>query len=150
VFNEVSTGATDDIDKATDVARNMMTRLGMHEKLEQMTYDEPRQSFLGENILGSTPRNYAEETAREIDCAVCELMTEARERALGMLRENRTQLEQGDTALLARETRHLTPGLHETTIAARYEPLFAFGSASTLNVSITTASSTALRARFAS
>lgn len=104
VFGEISTGASDDLDKATDIARNMVTRFGMHEKLGQMTYDEPRQSFLGESVLGSTPRKYSEETAREIDCAVRELTTDARERALGILQENRSQLEQGATALLARET----------------------------------------------
>ncbi|MGB5764055.1 MAG: hypothetical protein WBM58_16055, partial [Sedimenticolaceae bacterium] len=89
---------------ATDIARNMVTRFGMYEKLGQMTYEEPRQSFLGENILGSTPRNYSEETAREIDCAVRELTTAARERALSILTANRAQLEQGATMLLAKET----------------------------------------------
>lgn len=104
VFNEISTGATDDLDKATDIARNMVTRFGMHEKLGQMTYDEPRQSFLGENILGTSVRNYSEDTAREIDCAVRELMVEARQRALAILQENRAQLEQGAAALLVKET----------------------------------------------
>jgi len=104
IFDEISTGATDDLDKATDIARNMVTRFGMYEKLGQMTYEEPRQSFLGENILGSTPRNYSEETAREIDCAVRELTTAARERALSILTANRVQLEQGATMLLAKET----------------------------------------------
>ena len=104
VFEEISTGATDDLDKATDIARNMVTRFGMHDKLGQMTYEEPRQSFLGENMLGSTPRNYSEETAREIDCAVRELTTAAREAALKILSANRPQLEQGAALLLARET----------------------------------------------
>jgi cell division protease FtsH len=104
VFDEISTGATDDLDKATDIARNMVTRFGMHEKLGQMTYDEPRQAFLGENVLGSTPRNYSEETAREIDCALRELTASARERALAILKANRAQLDQGAALLLAKET----------------------------------------------
>ncbi|MDH3280404.1 MAG: ATP-dependent zinc metalloprotease FtsH [Gammaproteobacteria bacterium] len=104
VFNEISTGATDDLDKATDIARNMVTRFGMYEKLGQMTYEEPRQSFLGDAVLGSTPRNYSEETAREIDCAVRELTTTARERALAILDANRSQLEQGAALLLEQET----------------------------------------------
>ena len=104
VFDEISTGATDDLDKATDIARNMVTRFGMHEKLGQMTYEEPRQSFLGEAMLSSTPRNYSEETAREIDCAVRELTTAAREKALAILTNNRKQLEQGANRLIEKET----------------------------------------------
>ena len=104
VFGEISTGATDDLDKATDIARNMVTRFGMHEKLGQMTYEEPRQSFLGEAMLGSTPRNYSEETAREIDCAVRELTTAARQKAVAILTKNRSQLEQGANRLMEKET----------------------------------------------
>jgi len=104
VFGKISTGAADDLDKATDIARNMVTRYGMHDKLGQMTYEEPRQSFLGESILGATPRNYSEETAREIDCAVRELTTSAREQALAILTANREQLEQGAVLLLEKET----------------------------------------------
>jgi cell division protease FtsH len=104
ILGEISTGAADDLDKATDIARNMVTRFGMHEKLGQMTYEEPRQSFLGEAMLGSTPRTYSEETAREIDCAVRELTAAAREKALAILTTNRDQLEQGSARLLEKET----------------------------------------------
>ena len=95
--------------EATDIARNMVTRFGMYEKLGQMTYEEPRQSFLGENMLGSTPRNCSEETAREIDCAVLELTTAARQRALEILTTNRFQLEQGAALLLASEIPRPSP-----------------------------------------
>lgn len=104
VFEEVSTGAADDLDKATDIARNMVTRFGMSEKLGQMTYEEQRQSFLGQVQMGATPRNYSEETAREIDCAVRELTDNAREQAMTILRTYRKQLDQGAKLLLDKET----------------------------------------------
>jgi cell division protease FtsH len=104
VFEEISTGAADDLDKATDIARNMVTRFGMYEQLGQMTYEEPRSTFLGEAGLNLAPRQYSEETAREIDCAVRELTEQAREKALLILRTNRTKLEDGARKLLEKET----------------------------------------------
>ncbi len=103
VFEEISTGATDDLDKATDIARNMVTRFGMSEKLGQMTYEEQRQGFLGQ-VQGLAARNYSEETAREIDCAVRELTDSARERAMQILSTYRKQLDQGAKLLLNKET----------------------------------------------
>jgi cell division protease FtsH len=104
VFEEISTGAADDLDKATDIARNMVTRFGMYEQLGQMTYEEPRSTFLGEAGLNLASRQYSEETAREIDCAVRELTEQAREKALRILRINRTKLEDGARKLLEKET----------------------------------------------
>jgi cell division protease FtsH len=88
VFGEISTGAADDLDKATDIARNMVTRFGMVEKLGQMT------------------RNYSEETAREIDCAIRELTDRAREKATQILNTYRKQLNDGAKRLLEKETLH--------------------------------------------
>lgn len=104
VFEEISTGAADDLDKVTDIARNMVTRFGMSEKLGQMTYEEQRPSFLGQPLGGMAQRNYSEETAREIDCAVRELTDKAREKALQILRTYREQLERGAKLLLEKET----------------------------------------------
>jgi cell division protease FtsH len=106
VFNEISTGAADDLDKATDIARNMVTRFGMAEKLGQMTYEESYPRFLGQPFAAGTQRNYSEETAREIDCAVRELTDEAREKALAILTAHRQLLERGARLLLERETLH--------------------------------------------
>lgn len=103
VFEEISTGAADDLDKATDIARNMVTRFGMSEKLGQMTYEEQRQGFLGQ-APGLAARNYSEETAREIDCAVRELTDRAREQAMQILSTYRKQLDQGAKLLLDKET----------------------------------------------
>jgi cell division protease FtsH len=83
----------------------MVARFGMHEKLGLMTYETPRQTFLGENAFAHfADREFSEETAREIDCAVRELTTGAFERALGVLRNYRSQLEQGARLLLEKET----------------------------------------------
>ena len=104
-FDQVSTGAADDLDKATDIARNMVTRFGMSDKLGQMTYEEQRQTFLGQaQFDGRGGRSYGEETAREIDCAVRELTNRARERAVEILQTYRGQLDRYAKLLLEKET----------------------------------------------
>ena len=83
----------------------MVTRFGMSDALGQMTYEEERQSFLGEAGLGlAAHRTYSEETAREIDCAVRELTEQARQKATDVLASNRSQLEEGVRRLLEKET----------------------------------------------
>ena len=105
VFNEASTGAADDLNKATDIARNMVARFGMDDKLGLVTYETPRQTFLGENAFAHfAEREFSEDTAREIDRAVRELTTGAFEKALGILRKYHGQLERGAKLLLEKET----------------------------------------------
>ena len=105
IFDEISTGAADDLDKATEIARSMVTRYGMAEDLGQMSYERPRAPFLGNGGYGGgQARDYSEETAREIDCAVRHLTDRARERAEQILQRNRRQLEEGAALLLERET----------------------------------------------
>jgi cell division protease FtsH len=104
VFDEISTGAADDLSRATDIARNMVTRYGMSEALGQMTYEEQPHPFLGEIALGMAERTYSEETAREIDCAVRKLIEQARDKASGILESHRSQLEDGAQRLLEKET----------------------------------------------
>jgi cell division protease FtsH len=104
VFDRLSTGASDDLNKATDIARSMVTRFGMSEALGQMTYDEPPERYLPGGPLMGHPREYSEETAREIDCAVRALVEAAFERASAVLRERRPVLEAGACKLLEQET----------------------------------------------
>jgi cell division protease FtsH len=104
IFSEVTTGAMDDLAKASDIARNMVTRYGMSDKLGQMTYEEQRQSFLGQTQFTAQERQYSEETAREIDCAVRELTEKARQKALHILQTFRKELEEGAALLLEKET----------------------------------------------
>jgi len=104
IFSEVTTGAADDFDKVTQIARAMVTRYGMSDKLGQMTYEEQRQSFLGQTPFPTHERRYSEETAREIDCAVRELTDRAREKALAILTIFRQELEDTAMQLLEKET----------------------------------------------
>jgi cell division protease FtsH len=104
VFEQVSTGAADDLQKITDIARAMVLRYGMEDKLGQVVFEQQRRSFLGEGMPELGPREYSEETAREIDCAVRELTSLARELALSVLRANRSALDQGAQRLLETET----------------------------------------------
>lgn len=124
VFNEVTTGAADDLYKATDIARNMVTRYGMAVKLGQMAYEERQQSLLGERPGGLYERHYSEETAREIDCAVRELTQQAREKALHILLTFRKELEQGASLLLEKETllAEELPKLERSKLAAVEKP----------------------------
>jgi cell division protease FtsH len=102
VYGHLSTGAADDLSKTTDIARNMVTRFGMGGKLGPVTYEAEPNGFLGP--MGGTRRLYAEETAREIDVAVREIVERAFERARAILSRNRTLLDESARALLVKET----------------------------------------------
>ncbi len=106
IFDEISTGAADDLAKATDIARSMVMRYGMNETLGHVAYEQETTPFLGtpEGAAGWQPRRYGEETAREIDRAVRELVQAAFDRAVDILRSHRDNLEQGARRLLEKET----------------------------------------------
>jgi len=106
-FAEVSTGAADDLVRATDIARQIATRFGMHESLGQAVLEQDRSGFLGEDRLGFNPRDHSEATAREVDLVVRGLMDIAYRRALDLLEKARPDLEAGAQLLLERET--ITP-----------------------------------------
>ena len=107
VFNEVSTGAADDLDRATDIARQMVTRFGMAEALGQRVYEPQRQALLGDALMGMKPKDYSDETNREIDMAVRDLVDEAYGIAKATLNERRRELDLGTSLLLEKET--ITP-----------------------------------------
>jgi cell division protease FtsH len=102
VFGHLSTGAADDLSKATDIARNMVARYGMGGKLGPVTYESEPNGFLGQ--MGGSRRLYAEETAREIDVAVRDIVESAFQRARAVLQKNRTLLDESARQLLERET----------------------------------------------
>jgi cell division protease FtsH len=102
VYGHLSTGAANDLSKATDIARSMVTRYGMGDALGPVTYEPEPDGFLGQ--LGGARRLYGEETAREIDVAVRDLVRSAFERARAILVANRALLDEGAQALLAKET----------------------------------------------
>jgi cell division protease FtsH len=103
VFEEVSTGAADDLVKVTGIARSIVMRFGMDEKLGNVVYEEERPTFLGQPSP-APERNYSEATAREIDCAVREIVARAFERTVGLLAAHRALLEEAARELLVRET----------------------------------------------
>ncbi len=105
IFGELSTGAADDLNKATDIARNMVMRYGMDATLGQAIYVEDQPRFL-EGIIRppSTGGTYSQETAREIDCAVRAMIDRAFDRATAILTRHRDVLEKTAARLLEQET----------------------------------------------
>jgi cell division protease FtsH len=104
VFGHLSTGASDDLNRVTEIARSMVTRYGMVPELGHVTYDTERAGFLGSAGLGGVQRLYSDDTAREIDAAVREIVARCYERAKDLLNRNRALLEESAKLLLTRET----------------------------------------------
>jgi len=104
VFDHLSTGAADDLAKATDIARSMATQYGMFPELGHVSYEQPGQRFLGPDMLAPQRRGYSEATAREIDAAVRQSVDGAYVRAREILARNRPLLERGAEQLLVTET----------------------------------------------
>ena len=104
MLGRLSTGAADDLAKATEIARSMVMRFGMHPVLGLASYEPERPVFLQTEFQPFSPRRFSEATAREIDCAVRELLAAALERADSILNARRAALERISTALLERET----------------------------------------------
>jgi cell division protease FtsH len=103
VFGHLSTGAADDLAKVTDIARSMVMRFGMVKALGHVAYEEERAPFLG-GPLPQGHREYSEETAREIDVAVREIVKSCYDRALGILSREKNLLENWARRLLEKET----------------------------------------------
>jgi cell division protease FtsH len=105
VFSHLSTGASDDLVKATDVARSMVLRYGMSEQLGHVAYERDRQPLLGTPMpFDGQHQDYSDETERYIDHAVRELTGYALERAVRILQRNREVLEETAQLLLQKET----------------------------------------------
>jgi cell division protease FtsH len=105
IFGKVSTGAADDLAKASDLARSAAAQYGMAVALGDVAYDRQRSLLLqGAQQPSLFERSYSEETAREIDCAVREMVARASDRAFEELKSRRTILERGAKKLLEKET----------------------------------------------
>jgi cell division protease FtsH len=104
VFNRFSTGAADDLQKVTDIARNMVTRYGMSSELGHVTYEQDNRTFLGGPAVEYHERRYSEATAREIDTAVKTIIDEAFARSTALLRGQRDVLDRCAHVLLEKET----------------------------------------------
>jgi cell division protease FtsH len=104
VFNEISTGATDDLVRATDLARAMVLRYGMSNALGNVAYDRERAAYLQPDIPVPQSREYSEETAKAIDNTVRAMVDRALERAISILKANRSLLDRAAEELLKSET----------------------------------------------
>ena len=103
VFDELSSGAHDDLDKATRLARKMITEFGMSEELGPLTFGQKYDSpFLGRDM--TRDRDYSEEVAAAIDREVRAVIHECYTRAMDLLQKHRDRLDQVADALLERET----------------------------------------------
>lgn len=102
-FAEISTGAADDLAKATEIARNMVARFGMDPVLGPVAYESEAAPLLGTGGEWQ-PRHYSETTAGAIDLAVRRLIDGAFAEAVAILTANRALLDRAAAALLARET----------------------------------------------
>ncbi len=106
VFGHLSTGAADDLRRVTDIARSMVTRYGMSDRLGSVAYDrDPRNFLTGPDLpLPQREETYAEETAAAIDQEVRSIVHTAMDRALAILRDKREVLERSARKLLEKET----------------------------------------------
>ena len=116
VFHNPTTGAGNDIEKATALARAMVTQYGMSERIGAVRFGEDNsQPFLGRDLGHS--RNYSEEIAAAIDQEISSLIAHAHQEAFDILDENRDVLDRLVLELMEKET------LHKEEVARIFEPL---------------------------
>ncbi len=102
VMHDITTGAGNDFERATELARKMVCEWGMSEKLGPLTFGKKDEEiFLGRDF--ATKRDFSEQVAREIDQEVRRLVTENYERAKRILTEHMVTLKRLAEALLERE-----------------------------------------------
>jgi cell division protease FtsH len=104
MFGHLSTGAADDLSKATEIARSMATRYAMVPELGHVAYDTEQSPLLGPMSGGFSRRTYSEVTAREIDAAIRSIVDQAFTRARALIASSRDALESGAARLLEKET----------------------------------------------
>lgn len=125
VLGDTSSGAANDLERASDIARNMVTRLGMSSKLGPLAYGKQQQlAFLG--VASQEERNYSDETATLIDSEVKRLIESEQSRAREILTKDRAVLDALVAALMEKEVidtdelarivnAHRTPEVHSAT-----------------------------------
>ena len=102
-FGEVSTGAQNDLYRATDIARSMVREYGMSEALGPLTFERERRPLFLETMLPPTSKDYSEATAQEIDREVSALVERAHNRAKEILQAKKDTLEKVAKVLLDKE-----------------------------------------------
>ncbi len=104
IFNHLSTGAADDIARATDIARNMVTRYGMDPTIGFVTYEENQQTFLDQRGPGVNGCKISDSTAQQIDASVRKIIDDTFATTYAILENNLPVLERCAKALLEKET----------------------------------------------
>ena len=100
IFNEITTGASNDIEQATKLARAMITRYGMCEDFDMVAMETVTNQYLG----GDTSLSCSADTQKEIDKKVVELVKQQHEKAIGILKANRRKLDELAQYLYEKET----------------------------------------------
>ncbi len=103
IFGEASTGAQNDLLKATDIAKSMVKSYGMSDKLGTVTLEHERQPLFMQTQRSQEKGDYSEETAREIDCEVRRIIDEQYEFVKRLLAERKRALTEGAIVLLDQE-----------------------------------------------
>ena len=101
-LDDISTGASNDIMRATDIAREMVTKYGFSDVIGTVNYSSSEEVFLGNDF--TSHKNYSEETAKDIDAEIKRIINEAYQQCTKLLRENMEILERVANALLLVET----------------------------------------------
>lgn len=100
IFGESSTGAFNDIERATEIARSMVTQYGMTERFDMMALESQQHKYLD----GSNLKNYSEGTGMAIDEGVKDIITKAHQEAINLLMQNREKLVDIAEYLIQKET----------------------------------------------
>ncbi|MBI5421603.1 ATP-dependent zinc metalloprotease FtsH [Candidatus Peregrinibacteria bacterium] len=112
-FNDVTTGASSDLARATDIARRMVTEYGMSPELGLVTFSERGNSYMGADFGSS--KNYSESIASKIDGAISKIISEAQERTTTLIAENKGLMDTIAAELLKKEV------LNDTEFSAFFE-----------------------------
>ena len=104
IYHEISTGAQDDLLKATDIAKSMVKAYGMSDKLGQVSLERDRRSPFLQGPQSDVGGDYSEETSREIDCEVRRIIDEQYIRVRTILGSQEKILRDAASVLLAKET----------------------------------------------
>jgi cell division protease FtsH len=104
VFGSITTGAANDLQRATDLAERMVTMYGMSHVLGPLAYEKGQQnSFLGDNMMMNPRRNVSDDTAKAIDQEVKDIVEKAHQKALDILKTHRDLLEEIAQKILDQE-----------------------------------------------
>ncbi len=103
IFGEISTGAHNDLQRATEIVQSMVLEYGMGDTLGVLTYPKRRGAFLGDQLAGEGPRPYSEATAQALDEEMKKLMERRMDRVIRLIRRKRALLDSLAEVLLEKE-----------------------------------------------